>query len=245
MKITLSTSGIIGINLINKLFDLQYVPSDLEVWCAWDKSNRELIEFCQLRKIPVSFINDATDFDKVSVNGDLLLSVVGIPLLIPNQIIEQFPLKAINLHPADTEKYRGRWMVSWCLINQETNVGYTWHYMNNRYDTGNILLKHDFLIDKNDTALSLNARIFSHAVHHLQNLLDLVGTLGTPPATFGTYYNQSIPYQGKIQQNWSEEEIDRFVRAMYHPPYTPAIFEKNGQLHLIESFQDYYIAQRS
>jgi hypothetical protein len=45
MKITLSTSGNIGITVVNKLFDLGYKPQDLEVWCTSEGSNNELVNF--------------------------------------------------------------------------------------------------------------------------------------------------------------------------------------------------------
>lgn len=237
MKITLSTSGVVGINVINKLFDIGYVPRDLDVWCA--SSDAELTTFCQRLKIPVTVVDCIEDFDNVTVRGELLLSIVGIPLLIPDSIIDQFCSGAINLHPADTEKYRGRWMVSWCLINNESQVGYTWHYMNNQFDTGNILLKQHFDIAPTDTALSLNARIFSHAVYHLNDMLALVGTPGQPPTTLGKYYNKSVPHNGKIHPSWEPGLIDRFIRAMYHPPYLPAVFEHNGTTHYINTFEEF------
>jgi len=245
MNITLSTSGNIGIMLINKLFDLNYLPNQLCVWCTSKQHNAELMDFCTRRQIPVTLIDTLDDFDQISKFTDLLLSIAGVPYLIPDQIINRFPLGGVNLHPADTEKYRGRWMVSWCMINQEPTVGYTWHYMNNRYDTGNILLKQNFTITEQDTALSLNARIFSHAIYHIENLLNLLGDPGVAPTQIGKYYNKSMPYDGVIRPNWPMDFVDRFIRAMYHPPYTPAILEKNGKIHYINNINEFIIAQNT
>jgi methionyl-tRNA formyltransferase len=245
MNITLSTSGNIGIMLVNKLFDLNYLPNQLCVWCTSEQHNAELIDFCNRRQISVTHIDTLGDFDQISKFTDLLLSIAGVPYLIPDHIINRFPLGGVNLHPADTEKYRGRWMVSWCMINQEPTVGYTWHYMNNRYDTGNILLKQNFTITEQDTALSLNARIFSHAIYYIEKLLNLIGTPGETPTHIGKYYNKSMPYGGVIHPNWSMESIDRFIRAMYHPPYAPAILEKNGKIHYINNINEFIIAQNT
>jgi methionyl-tRNA formyltransferase len=243
MKLTLSISGNTGIMLINKLFDLNYHPSQIVVWCTSNSVNAELVFFCKQCQIPVTCIDTLRDLYQLDEFGDVLLSIAGTPLLIPDCIVDRFTLGAINLHPADTEKYRGRWMVSWCIINQEPTVGYTWHYMNNKYDTGNILLKQNFKITKQDTALSLNARIFSHAIFQLENLLSLVGTPGQSPSKIGKYYDKSIPFNGIIQPNWDIDTVDRFVRAMYHPPHTPAILEKNGKLHYINNIKEFVIAQ--
>ena len=44
----------------------------------------------------------------------------------------------------------------------------------------------------------------------------------------GMYYKRGAPFDGKIDPNWSDDKIARFIRAMYHPPYKPA--EYNGNL---------------
>ena len=243
MNITLSIGGATGIMLINKLFDLNYLPIQLDVWCTNEQHNVELKDFCHKRKITVTCIDTLSNFDQIFKFTDLLLSVSGIPCLIPEHIINRFPLGAINLHLADTEKHRGRWCVSWCMINQEPTVGYTWHYMNNKYDTGNILLKQHFPITEQDTALSLNVRIFSHAIYHIENLLRLIGTPGIALTQIGKYYDKSIPYDGVIQSYWSIDFIDRFIRAMYHPPHKSAIFKKNGKVYYINNINEYVIAQ--
>jgi len=33
------------------------------------------------------------------------------------------------------------------------------------------------------------------------------------------YYKRGCPYDGKINLNWDEEMIERFIRAMNYPPY--------------------------
>jgi UDP-4-amino-4-deoxy-L-arabinose formyltransferase/UDP-glucuronic acid dehydrogenase (UDP-4-keto-hexauronic acid decarboxylating) len=73
-------------------------------------------------------------------------------------------------------------------------------------------------------------------------VLALVGTPGKPPTTLGKYYNKSVPYNSKIQSSWDPGLIDRFIRAMYHPPYRPAIFEHNGTTYYINNFEE-FVAQ--
>jgi len=236
MKITLSSNGLLAVNTINKLFSLGYRPQDIQVW--YSENDTVLIDFCQKYDIGNLKIKDLNDFPK-SINDDLLLSMCGTPLLIPDNVLDQFRFGGINLHPADTEKYRGRWMVSWCLINNEDTVSYTWHRMNNRYDTGNILLRESFAIGSNDTALSLNLKILNHAIGHLEQMLDLVSRPGCPPRTIGKYYSKQIPHGGMINLDWDLYQIDRFIRAMYYPPYDPAYLLKNGKTYYFTTIDDF------
>jgi methionyl-tRNA formyltransferase len=236
MKITLSTNGLLGINAINKLFSLGYQPHDIQVWFSEDA--KLLVNFCNTYQIDTLKISGYKDFPKLT-NNDLLLSMFGTPLLIPSSVIDQFTFGGINLHPADTEKYRGRWMVSWCLINNESSVAYTWHRMNNQYDTGNILLKHSFGIGPKDTAFSLNLRILDHAVANLEKILDLVTQPGCVPKIIGRYYNKQMPFDGMINPNWNPDQIDRFIRAMYHPPYNPACLIKNGKTYFFNTIDEF------
>jgi methionyl-tRNA formyltransferase len=237
MKITLSTNGLLGVYTINKLFSLGYCPKDIDIW--YSESNSLLADFCNQLNIKSQKILSRDDFDLLDIKGDLLLSMAGTPFLVPDYIINQFYFGGINLHPADTEKYRGRWMVSWCLINNEPNVAYTWHRMTSTYDTGNIILKQEFKILPKDTALSLNNRLLSHAVSNLETLLEKHNDLGTPPRTTGKYYNKDMPFQGIIDPTWPIDQIDRFIRAMYHPPYPPAQLVQNEKTYYVNDIDDY------
>jgi len=130
-------------------------------------------------------------------------------------------------------------MVSWCLINNESTVSYTWHRMNSQYDTGNVLVKHTFDILEKDTAFSLNLRLSEHAISNLETILSMKDNSGKPPVTIGTYYNKSVPFDGIIDTDWTLDEIDRFIRAMYHPPHLPAKLIKNGKIYYIKTIDCY------
>jgi hypothetical protein len=46
-----------------------------------------------------------------------------------------------------------------------------------------------------------------------------------------------MPFNGEIQDQWDIDQIEKFIRAMYHPPYTGATYQ--GQL--VESVDQYII----
>lgn len=209
-QILIATNHYPGVTAISELFALGYRPENLIV-VAHDPD--ELFSaFCRSK-----FLEIHNTFDKYEY--DILLSV-NFRKLIPINIINRAKIAAINLHPGITQKYRGCWSSSWALINNESIAGYTWHYMDEQFDTGDIVLQEYIDILSTDTAHSLYYKIYHSALGKLGNVLSFAGQPGTKQETLGKYYNRSIPYNGKIDPTWTAEQIERFNRAMYFPPHT-------------------------
>ena len=55
----------------------------------------------------------------------------------------------------------------------------------------------------------------------------------------GDYYPRKVPFDGKIDQKWSESQIESFIRAMYFPPFKSAVFIKDGEEIEIDTFKQY------
>lgn len=81
---------------------------------------------------------------------DLLLSIAY------NQILHA-PVRevarhgALNLHAGKLPFYRGRNVINWALINGETEIGITAHFMDDGIDTGDIVLQRTLPIGWTDT----------------------------------------------------------------------------------------------
>lgn len=235
-KISIGCDNNTSVLLVKKLFELGYSPDQIEIFYSFTKPY-----ICDTYQISSHFVNNNDSFLAVLDTGprNLLINVGALPFLVTPSVLNNFTVGAINLHTGLSQHYRGRWMVSWAIINNESTCGYTWHFMDNDFDTGNILLQQEFEINCNDTALSLNNKIFNHAVEHLDRVLELSHTTGTPLVVKGKYYTKEKPFNGVIQPVWDTAQIDRFIRAMYHPPYTPAIYIKNGVEYQVRTFEEY------
>jgi methionyl-tRNA formyltransferase len=68
-----------------------------------------------------------------------LLVCAGFPWKIPADALAVPRLGAINGHPSPLPDYRGPNPVAWAIRNLETDVGYTFHRMDEDLDTGAIL----------------------------------------------------------------------------------------------------------
>ncbi len=87
-------------------------------------------------------------------NIDLIV-LAGFLLLIPKHLINAFPNRIINIHPALLPKYGGKGMYGdrvhqKVLENQDKESGITIHYVNEHYDEGQIIHQSKFTVEPDD-----------------------------------------------------------------------------------------------
>lgn len=113
-------------------------------------------------------------------NPDLIV-LAGFLWLFPSSILERFPNKVINLHPALLPKFGGKGMFGSnvhkaVLENNEKETGITIHYVNEKYDDGQIIFQKAFPVSTEETLTSLTEKI--HELEHrhfpkvIENLLE-------------------------------------------------------------------------
>ena len=66
-----------------------------------------------------------------------LVLCVGFPWKIPPDALAVPRHGIVNGHPSLLPRYRGPSPVSWAIRNGETEIGFTFHYMDAELDTGN------------------------------------------------------------------------------------------------------------
>jgi phosphoribosylglycinamide formyltransferase 1 len=106
--------------------------------------------------------------------------LAGFLWLVPENIIEQYPRRIINIHPALLPAYGGKGMYGEAvhkavLENLEAESGITIHYVNKLYDKGDIIFQKRVNIDKDDTPILLAQKV--HALeyaHYPEVIEDLV-----------------------------------------------------------------------
>jgi phosphoribosylglycinamide formyltransferase-1 len=94
--------------------------------------------------------------------------LAGFLKLFPASIIEEFPHKIVNIHPALLPKFGGKGMygskVHQAVIeSHENESGITIHFVNQNYDDGNIIFQAKCPVLKDDSPESL-----AHRVHELE-----------------------------------------------------------------------------
>jgi len=84
-----------------------------------------------------------------------LVVLAGFLWLVPQSLLEAYPNKIINLHPALLPKYGGKGMYGdnvhkAVLANKEEESGITIHFVNEQFDEGEIIHQSKFRIDADD-----------------------------------------------------------------------------------------------
>ncbi|ALM20930.1 phosphoribosylglycinamide formyltransferase [Nonlabens sp. MIC269] len=102
------------------------------------------------------------------INPDLIV-LAGFLWKIPEFMVEEFPNRIVNIHPALLPKYGGKGMYGnhvhgAVLSNKEKESGITIHYVNEHYDEGGIIHQATCPVLMNDTIESLANRI--HQLEH-------------------------------------------------------------------------------
>jgi len=115
-------------------------------------------------------------------NVDLIV-LAGFMLLIPALLIQTFPRRIINIHPALLQKYGGKGMYGNFVHeavygNKDKESGITIHYANERYDEGDIIFQAKTAIDENDSAADIERKVRAlEAQHYPRIVLQVVQSL--------------------------------------------------------------------
>ena len=103
--------------------------------------------------------------------------LAGFLLKIPLPLIEAFPRKIINIHPALLPNYGGKGMYGAfvhqaVIANKEKQSGITIHYVDEHYDHGATIFQASCDIDATDTPESLAQKIHVLEHQHFSKVID-------------------------------------------------------------------------
>ncbi len=137
-----------------------------------------------------------------SLSPDLNLSC-SYDQIIRKPILHSAPLGFANVHAGDLPFYRGRNVINWAIINGETHIGITVHYMDESIDTGDIISQTTIPIEWSHTYNDVLQNVTSAIPETLSEAVTKIG-LAAPNSTpqnssQGTYF---------CKRDWGDEWID-------------------------------------
>ena len=99
----------------------------------------------------------------LKISPDLIV-LAGFLWQVPLKIIESFPNKIINIHPALLPAYGGKGMYGMnvhkaVIENNEKMSGITIHFVDKNYDEGKIIFQKSISISDKDTSESLARKV--------------------------------------------------------------------------------------
>ncbi|MDB4835516.1 formyltransferase family protein [Cyclobacteriaceae bacterium] len=105
--------------------------------------------------------------------------LAGFLLLVPPYLVEAFPNKIVNIHPALLPSYGGKGMYGdnvhkAVIANKESKSGITIHYVNEKYDDGAVIYQAETTISATDTPDDLATKIHALEYEHFPRIIDEV-----------------------------------------------------------------------
>jgi methionyl-tRNA formyltransferase len=166
-------------------------------------------------------VNSAEFLDIVrSFAPDLNVSV-SYDQIVRRPLLEAAPLGFVNFHAGKLPSYRGKNVVNWALINGETEIGVTGHYMDEGIDTGDILLQRTLPIGWTDTYGDVLDRVVAAFPDLVETALAMIAdgvAVRRPQAHLpGTYF--AARREGDEWLDWSDtsRHLHNKVRAIARP----------------------------
>jgi len=160
-----SGSGTNAENIINYFENHKQIKV---IFVLTNNKNAGVIERAERLDIPLKVFSKKELFSSefasfLELKADYLI-LAGFLLKIPNDIIDSFPNKIINIHPALLPKYGGKGMygkhVHEAVVeNKEKESGITIHYVNENYDEGAIIFQETVSLKDSDTPDDVAAKI--------------------------------------------------------------------------------------
>ena len=137
---------------------------------------------------------------------------------IPKVLLESTRDGFINVHPSMLPKYRGGNPYSRVIINGETETGVTLHFMDENFDTGDIIAQKPYHIPSKATMGTIFNELNYIGIELLLQVLQLYETQPLPriPQPKGEFVRADGLSNREIYINYERpaEELERFIRAL-------------------------------
>jgi methionyl-tRNA formyltransferase len=165
-----------------------------------------------------------------------LIIVIAFRIL-PREIFEIPRLGTFNVHGSLLPKYRGAAPIQWSLINGDSETGLTTFFIQEKVDTGNIILQKKIAIEKDDNFGSLHDRLQSLSIDMVLETIKIIESGAIQLIKQDESQVSSAPKitkeNSRIDWNQPSEKIYNLIRGL--SPYPAAYFLHNSKLYKVFS----------
>ena len=161
------------------------------------------------------------------LNPDVIV-VVAFGQILPKEILELPKYGCINVHASLLPRWRGAAPMQWAILEGDEKTGVTTMQMAEGLDTGDMLLKAETVIEKEDTAETIHDRLSEMGKDLLLETLEKVEKGEIVPQkqddSLSCYAKMLKKDMGKIDMNWDAAKVERYIRGMNSWPSAYAEF---------------------
>ena len=196
---------------------------------------KEFAEFSYLPIMQPENLKDPRFTDRLKkLNSDLFI-VVGFRML--PEVVWRIPvLGTINLHGSLLPDYRGAAPINHVIINGETMTGVTTFLIDDKIDTGKILLREEVQIFPFENAGDLHDRLMKHGARLVIRTLAYITTNKIKPQPQSDFIKPGItpkqapkihPADCIINWNYGPIKIHNFIRGLAPYPCARSFLKKD------------------
>lgn len=148
-----------------------------------NKKEAQVLERAKKLNVPCRYI-PKKDWEKgeeilslLQSNEIDLIVLAGFLLKVPDSLLEAYPRRIVNIHPALLPKYGGKGMYGnrvheAVAAAEETETGITIHYINKEYDKGEIISQITCPIQPDDTPEEIASKVHALEYEHYPQVIE-------------------------------------------------------------------------
>jgi methionyl-tRNA formyltransferase len=208
---------------------------------------KEFAEFSHLPIIQPSNLKDPGFIEILKkLKADIFI-VVAFRML-PEAVWKLPSIGTINLHASLLPNYRGAAPINHAIINGEEVTGVTTFFIDDKIDTGKILLREEIQIFPFENAGDLHDRLMKHGARLVIKTLSGIAENRIEPITQSQLINPaSVLYAApKINPDfcvidWTKDPItlNNFIRGLSPYPCAKSFFKKGSTINSFKIFECY------
>lgn len=139
---------------------------------------------------------------------------ISFPFLLPESVLSYGHDKFINFHPGPLPQYRGAMPIFEVLKNQERETAICAHFMNKKFDEGNIIFNDPITISENETygklAVKLSDRM-AQVTLNMANMLQFASNIPNQPQDNTLAYYYEKPELSDTYINWKRMDSSEIL----------------------------------
>lgn len=151
-----------------------------------------------------------------------VIVVIAFGQILSKEILDLPPYGCINVHASLLPRWRGAAPMQWAILEGDKKTGVTTMQMDVGLDTGDMLLKCETDIRKDETAESLHDRMAAMGRDLLLETLAALekGELKPEPQKEeeSCYAKMLKKDLGRLDMNWEAAKVERYIRGLYSWP---------------------------
>lgn len=164
------------------------------------------------------------------LNSDVFV-VISFGVILSKEALELPRLMGLNAHASLLPKYRGASPMQAAILNNDDRTGVTIIKMSERLDAGDMLLKKELSIDRQETTESLEKRL---SILTAEATLEALDHLEKGSATLTPQDEKKATYTQKIKKEagkicWTENAVQIETKIRAYRPWPGSFFFLKGK----------------